>query len=104
MATGGTLRTSPRLIDLMLIALPALLACDSATSPVAPGETVLTASANPKSIGLNGSSTITVTARHPSGVPARRGQAIFLTSTLGSVMETIVMTDDAGIAQPTLHG
>lgn len=42
-----------------------------------------------------------MTARHSSGVPARSGTEILLTSTLGSI-ETKVRTDDDGIARATL--
>lgn len=88
--------------SLHFISIIALLACLACNSPVAPSETILVVTANPKSIGLSGSSTITVTARHPSGVPARRGTEILLTSTLGAI-DTMVRTDDDGVARATLR-
>ncbi len=88
--------------------LPALallvlaLGCDSASSPVAPEGTTLSISANPSTIGIEGSSTITLVALHSSGGPARTGTQITLSTNLGNIAPTVVATDSNGQAVATL--
>src|SRR5687768_5394677 len=54
--------------SLLAAALLTIAACDKAT-PVAPAGTILSVSANPSRIGLNGTSTVTVFGRKPDGNP-----------------------------------
>ncbi len=83
-----------------LLALLALLVpaagCDSGTSPAAPSGTILSLTANPTAIGLEGTSTLTVTALTPEGGPAREGTEITFTTTLGRVEPATGRTDGAG--------
>ena len=65
--------------------------------------TLLRLEANPHTIALDGSAAITVTAIDPTGVPARSGPEILLSTSLGSLEER-VETDSRGIARATLHG
>ncbi len=70
---------------LLLLGLCAcVLACDSA-NPIAPTGTVLSASANPSQIGLNGQSTITVTGFKPDGNRLNPGTQIILSTSLGNL-------------------
>lgn len=86
-----------------LFALLALAAgCDSSTSPVAPGDTILSLTANPQTIHLEGTSAITVTALHRSGGPARDGTEISFSTTLGRVEPATGRTDADGFARATL--
>ncbi len=70
----------------LLLALCActLLACDSA-NPLAPSGTVLSMSANPIKIGLNGQSTITVTGFKPDASPLNPGTQIILSTDRGNI-------------------
>jgi len=77
-------------------------ACDSA-SPVAPTGTILTVSATPSEIGVNGTSTIRVTALRANGTRVNPGTVIRLDTTLGTI-EAQVETDDDGVAVATLVG
>jgi len=79
------------------------LACDSAI-PTAPAGTILTISANPSQISTNGSSTITVVGRKPTGSPLNDGTEIFFSSDLGSVNPAVVAVDEDGVARTTLRG
>lgn len=79
------------------------LACDSAI-PTAPAGTILTISANPSQISLNGSSTITVVGRKPNGSPLNQGTEIFFSTDRGSISPTVVLVDESGIARATLRG
>jgi hypothetical protein len=81
--------------------LPAL-GCDKAT-PVAPNGTILTISANPSQIGLNGRSTIRIVGRKPDGQPLNPGTEIRLTVDRGTINPTIVETDDRGEATATFR-
>lgn len=76
--------------------------CDKAT-PVAPNGTVLTISANPSKIGLNGQSTITVVGRKPDGNPLNPGTEIRLTTDKGTLSDSIVTTDSGGRATVTFR-
>lgn len=79
------------------------LACDSAT-PTAPAGTILTMSANPTQISLNGRATLTVIGRRPDGNPLNEGTEIFFTTDLGSVNPVVVAVDENGVAQSNLRG
>lgn len=80
--------------------LPAV-GCDKA-SPVAPEGTILTISANPSQVALNGRSTITVIGRKPDGNPLNPGTEIRLTAARGTI-DSIVTTDDQGRATATFR-
>ncbi len=69
---------------LLLSLCACVLACDSA-NPIAPSGTVLTASANPSQISLNGQSTITVTGFKPDGSRLNPGTQIILSTSLGNL-------------------
>ena len=91
------------------LALPALLGlfvystgCDSSSNPVAPTGSVLTLSANPAFISLNGTSTINIVGFKPDGNPLNPGTQINLTSTMGTISPTIVSADESGRASATL--
>lgn len=86
---------------LLLLSLLPALGCDKAT-PVAPNGTVLTISANPSQVGLNGRSTITVVGRRPDGNPLNPGTEIRLSTDKGSI-DSIVTTDDGGRATATFR-
>ena len=77
------------------------LGCDKAT-PVAPGGTTLTLSANPSKIGLNGSSTLTIVGRKPDGNPLNPGTEIRLSVDRGTV-DPVVTVDSSGRATATLR-
>lgn len=94
-----TSRVTKSLLALLFL-LP-VLSCDKAT-PVAPNGTVLTISANPSQIGLNGSSTITVVGRKPDGNPLNPGTEIRLSTDRGT-LPSIVTTDDNGRATATFR-
>lgn len=81
--------------------LGSMVACDSA-SPTAPSGTVLTVTASPTRISLDGVSQITVIGRKPDGNPLNRGTEIRLTTSLGTI-ESIVEVDDDGVATATLR-
>jgi Invasin, domain 3 len=79
-----------------LLALPLLLplaGCDKAT-PVAPDGTVLTISANPSRIGLNGTSVITVVGRKPDGNPLNPGTEIRFSTDRGTVDPPVAQVQD----------
>ncbi len=90
------------LLSLLCLLAPAL-GCDKA-SPVAPAGSILSLSANPTKIGLNGSSTITVVGRKPDGNPLNPGTEIRLSSDLGTLSPSIVEVDSGGRATATLRG
>lgn len=83
------------------LALLGSWSCDSA-NPLAPPGTILTISASPSRIGLNGVATITVTGRRPDGNPLSDGTEIRLSTSLGAI-EGIVQTDENGVARGTLQ-
>jgi adhesin/invasin len=76
--------------------------CDKAT-PVAPNGTILTISANPSKVGLNGSSTITVVGRKPDGNPLNPGTEVRLSVDKGTINPSIVAVDDDGRAAATFR-
>lgn len=81
---------------LLVVSLLPVAGCDKAT-PVAPAGTVLTISANPTQIGLNGTSTITVVGRKPDGNPLNPGTEIRLSADRGTIA-AILTTDSSGTA------
>ena len=89
-----------------LLALPALLltvlGCDSAENPIAPSGSVVTITANPTQISLNGSTTVTVTGFRPDGNPLNPGTQITLSTTLGVLAQTVVEIS-GGSASTTLR-
>jgi hypothetical protein len=93
------------LLLLVLCATAAVLglACDSAT-PTAPAGTILSLSATPTQISLNGRATLTVIGRRPDGNPLNEGTEIFFTTDLGSVNPVVVAVDENGVAQSNLRG
>ncbi len=88
----------------MLLLTAALLfaGCDSGSSPVAPSATSLIVTANPEKITVTGASTIEVLATE-GGLPVRAGTEIRLTTTLGSIFDEVVATDDDGVARTVLE-
>jgi adhesin/invasin len=83
-------------------ALLGALSCSKAT-PVAPSGAVLSISANPSQIGLNGASTITIFGSKPNGSPLDPGTQIRLSTTLGTI-EGITTVQSGGTATATLRG
>jgi len=86
---------------LLLTSLLPSVGCDKA-SPVAPSGTILSVSASPAKIGVNGESTITVIGRKPDGNPLNTGTEVRLTASLGSI-EPIVTVDRNGSATATFR-
>lgn len=99
---SNAMKRAVGLLILLCLLVPAL-GCDKA-SPVAPVGTVLTISANPSKIGLNGSSTITVVGRKPDGNPLNPGTEIRLSTDRGTLTPSIVEVDSGGRATATLRG
>jgi adhesin/invasin len=92
-----------RAISALLVAaltIPAL-SCDKAT-PVAPDGTILTISANPTQIPLNGTSTITVIGRKPDGQPLNPGTEVRFSVDRGTVTPAVA-TIDNGVATTTFR-
>ncbi|HEX9942320.1 MAG TPA: PKD domain-containing protein [Thermoanaerobaculia bacterium] len=81
---------------LLVVSLLPAVGCDKAT-PVAPTGTILTISANPSKVGLNGQSTITVVGRKPDGNPLNPGTEIRLTTDKGTI-DPVVTVGDGGVA------
>lgn len=78
-------------------------ACDSAT-PTAPSGTILTVSANPGRIALNGTSQIVVIGRRPDGNPLNEGTEIFFSTDRGSIAPAFATVDEQGVATAVLRG
>lgn len=98
-----TFRSWPGLVAAACLALVvALPACDRPT-PVAPEGSMLTISATPTRIEIDGTSMITVIARRSDGTPVNQGTVINLSSTLGTIPAN-ANTDDAGVARAQLQG
>lgn len=91
-----------RLLLLSVFVAVVALSCDKAT-PTAPSGSTLAISANPSRIGLNGSSTITISGREPNGSPMRDGTEIRLSSSLGTIDPLVTIGRD-GNATATLRG
>lgn len=90
------------LLSLGVLAVAVGVACDSAT-PTAPTGTVLTITASPSQISLDGTSIITVVGRRPDGNPLNEGTEIFFSTDLGNITPTVVAVDEDGIARATLR-
>jgi hypothetical protein len=88
-------RNTKALLALALVGLVAL-GCGEGT-PIAPSSAILTISANPSEVALDGISVLSISAVRTTGVPVNPGTEIVLTTTLGSVPR-IVTTDDRGLA------
>lgn len=86
---------------LLVLSLLPVTGCDKA-SPVAPSGSILTISANPSQVALNGRSTITVVGRKPDGNPLNPGTEIRLSAARGTI-DSIVTTDDSGRATATFR-
>ena len=78
-----------------------VVGCDSA-NPVAPTGTMLSVSASPTKIGLNGTSEITVIGRRPDGSALFPGTEIGLATSLGSI-DPLVEVGQGGVARATLR-
>ena len=94
-----------RVVAILLLVLSLLPAvgCDKAT-PVAPSGAVLTVSANPSKIGVNGRSTITVLGRKPDGNPLNTGTEVRLTVDKGTLDSGLLEVDSHGEATTTFRG
>ncbi|MCP4200324.1 MAG: PKD domain-containing protein [bacterium] len=95
------MRTGTRLLAALLL-LTSWASCDRPT-PVAPAESALTITANPTRIAVDGEAIITVLARKSDGTAVNPGTEINFATTLGTI-DTVVATDDRGIAEATLRG
>lgn len=98
------MKSSRRYLGLLglAISLTALGAgCDNGSSPVAPAGTVLRVTANPKTISIDGASTIEISALK-DGFPVPSGTEIRLTASQGSI-EDLVFTDGDGFATATFR-
>ena len=69
---------------IVVVVIAGLQACDSA-NPVAPTGTLLTVTANPLQVAVNGESIITVTGFRPNGSPLFPGTQILLSADRGSL-------------------
>jgi hypothetical protein len=85
----------PRTLLLSAVLLLPLVGCDKAT-PVAPSGTTLAIAANPSTVSLNGTSTVTVIGRRPNGSPLIPGTEIQFSTNLGSIEPAIATTDSNG--------
>ncbi len=92
------------MLKAVLSALALLVAagCDSG-SPIAPEGTVLTISATPARIALDGASQIRVVARRPNGTPLNPGTVILFSATIGDIAASVPL-DDRGEALTLLTG
>jgi len=84
----------------VLVLLP-ILSCGKA-SPVAPSGSLLTITANPSSVPLNGTSIITIVGSKPNGTALNTGTEVRLTVDRGSI-EPVVKIEDNGRATATFH-
>lgn len=87
---------------LLSILAVAALSCDKAI-PTAPEGSILTVSASPSRIGVNGSSNITIMGRRSNGSPLAPGTEIRLTTTIGTI-PSLVTLDGDGEATAVLRG
>jgi len=87
---------------LAIAALLGSLSCSKAT-PVAPSGSVLSISANPSQISLNGESTITIFGSKANGSPLDPGTVIRLSTNLGTIDGTTTVKS-GGTATATLRG
>lgn len=84
-----------------LVPLLLMQSC-SKGNPLAPPGTLLTITASPSRIGLDGTATIIVTGRRPDGNPLPRGTEIRFSASLGTI-DTLVGTDGSGVARAILR-
>jgi len=84
----------------VLVLLP-VLGCGKA-SPVAPSGSLLTITANPSSVPLNGTSIITIVGSKPNGTALNTGTEVRLTVDRGSI-DPVVKIQDNGRATATFH-
>jgi len=87
---------------LAVVALLGSLSCSKAT-PVAPSGAVLSISANPSQISLNGESTITIFGSKANGSPLDPGTVIRLSTNLGTIDGTATVKS-GGTATAILRG
>jgi adhesin/invasin len=87
---------------LLLVSLLPVAGCDKAT-PVAPNGTILTISANPSQVSLNGKSTITVVGRKPDGNPLNTGTEIRLSVDKGTITPSVIEVDRDGSGTATFR-
>ncbi len=83
-------------LSLVLGVALAAVACDKA-SPVAPTGAILTVTANPSRVGINGTATITILGRKADGNPLNPGTEVRLSSDRGTV-DPVVQFGDGGVA------
>ena len=88
---------SLRLASLVALLVVPGVACDSA-NPTAPSGSILTITASPTQVSLNGSSLITVIGRKPDGNPLNEGTEVRFSTTRGTI-DPIVQVDENGVAQ-----
>lgn len=88
----------------VLLLLPLLAAgCDKADNPIAPSGSTVSISANPSRITLTGQSTLTITGFRPDGNRLNPGTQITLSSSLGTLSNSIVAIGADGFAAATLR-
>jgi PKD domain len=80
----------------------AALSCDKAT-PTAPSGSILSISANPRQITVNGASTISIVGRRSNGSPLAEGTEIRLSANIGTI-DSLVTLDRNGEASAILRG
>ncbi len=85
-----------KVLSSIALALLVTISC-SEGNPVAPTGTILTMSASPTLIGLQGAAVLTIIGRKPDGNPLSDGTEIRLSTTLGT-LPGIVRTDSSGQA------
>lgn len=109
-------RATAAVVAVLALFLLVQVACDKATNPLAPAETVVTVTATPSRIALTGESArITVIGIKPDGNPVNPGTQFTLTTTNGvlrpagsacssSATVTLVEADGSGQARAELCG
>lgn len=95
----ATFKLLPVLLLLPLIAT----GCDKADNPIAPSGSVVTVSANPSRIALNGQSTLTITGFRPDGNRLNPGTQVSLSSSLGTLSNSLVEIGADGFATAILR-
>ncbi len=93
----------PAVVLAFVLAAALAVSCDK-VSPVAPTGSVLTVSANPSEIALNGTSTITIVGRKMDGNPLNPGTQVRLSTTVGKLDSELVELDSSGVATTKLRG
>lgn len=88
---------------MLLVATVLTTACDSG-SPIAPPGTILTITASPSRISLNGQAQILVEGRRPDGNRLPEGTEIRLSTNLGTLTPLIAEVDSSGLATSVLRG